>query len=422
MKRSITYEVAVVGGGAAGIAAALASAKAGAKTILIERASALGGQGVNSQVAAYCGFYTRGQNPDKVVGGIGDLVLKKMNAAGMDITPHPSPSTGNVSIKFDPEKMKFIFDDLFLQSKADLLLHTSLVGVNKKDKKIKSLICYDDEGLVEVNANSFVDASGNANLIHLAGLKTNWGDENTHAVQQASLAFRVNNIPARNILMSEIQSAVKKGKEEGIPYLTKEKGVFIKNNGDDYGFLTLPSVDLNSLDGSNLTNAEIMLRKKVQSYFLIVKKYIKGCENAVLVSSGPNIGIRESRRMIGDTTLHGKDILNVVKRKDSIGRAAWSPEIHHTNNQVEYKHMPDNDYASIPLGSLKAKDIDNIWGAGRLISVDHVAQASIRVMGTSYITGQAAGIAAGLQSKDTDEKNFCADAVQKELKAQRALL
>ena len=126
--------------------------------------------------------------------------------------------------------------------------------------------------------------------------------------------------------------------------------------------------------------------------------------------------------MIGDTTLHGKDILNVVKRKDSIGRAAWSPEIHHTNNQVEYKHMPDNDYASIPLGSLKAKDIGNIWGAGRLISVDHVAQASIRVMGTSYITGQAAGIAAGLQSKDTDEKNFCADAVQKELKAQRALL
>lgn len=421
MNRVINYDVVVVGGGAAGIAAALASAKTGAKTILIERESALGGQGVNSQVAAYCGFYTRGQQPDKVVGGIGDLVLTKMSEAGMDVIPHPSASTGNVSIKFDPELMKVIFDDLLQKSRASLLLHTSLVAVNNKKNMVKNLICSDEEGLLQVNAKVFVDASGNGDLVHLAGLKTNWGDEKTQLVQQASLVFRIGNVPARDISMGEVEAAVKKGKEDKIPYLTKEKGVFIKNTNDTTGFLTLPSVNIEALTGEALTDAEIQLRKKVQSYFQVVKKYIKGSENAILLSSGPNIGIRESRRMIGEEVLTGEDILNVIKRKDSIGRAAWSPEIHHADNQLEYKHMPDNDFASIPLGSLKAAEISNVWGAGRLISVDHMAQASIRVMGTSYITGQAAGVAAGLQSVNDGIKVSTVE-VQKELEKQHALL
>ncbi|RMC51890.1 FAD-dependent oxidoreductase [Lactobacillus sp. ESL0228] len=419
MNRSVSYDVAIVGGGAAGIAATLAAAKTGAKTILIERESALGGQGINSQVAAYCGFYTRGKKPDKVVGGVGQLVLKKMSEAGMDITPHPSASTGNVSIKFDPEIMKIIFDELLLKSKADLVLHTSLVNVKKEGKNIQSLICSDDDGLFEVKAKSFIDTSGNGNLIHLAGLKTNWGDETNHFVQQASLVFRLGNLPARDISMSEITVAVKKGKEDKIPYLTKEKGVFIKNKQDTIGFLTLPSVDLESLNSVALTNAEIELRKKAQSYFLVVKKYIKGCKDVVFLSSGPLLGIRESRRMIGDVTLTGNDILNTVKRGDSIGRAAWSPEIHHSNDQVEYKHMPDNDYADIPLGTLKVANINNLWGAGRLISVDHTAQASVRVMGTSYITGQAAGVAASLQSLTG---KVITKKIQEELITQDALL
>lgn len=419
MYRSLIYDVAVVGGGAAGIAAALSSSDTGAKTILVERESTLGGQGVNSQVAAYCGFYTRGKKPEKVVGGIGDLILNKMSKAGMDTTPHPSSSTGNVSIKFDPEIMKTIFDDMFVQSNVQLLLHTSVVEVKKEKRHLKSLICSDDEGLLEIKAKTFIDASGNGNLIKLAGLKTNWGDENTHLVQQASLVFRIDNIPAREISMTEIKNAIKKGKKDHIPYLNKEKGVFIKNDKDTNGFLTLPSVDLESLSGQALTEAEISLRKQVYSYFLVIKKYIDGCAKATLINSGPKLGIRESRRMVGEVTLIGKDILNTVKRTDSIGRAAWSPEIHHADNRLEYKHMPDNDYASIPFGSLRAANIDNLWGAGRLISVDHIAQASIRVMGTCYITGQAAGVAAGIQSIFG---SVDVGKVQQELLSQKALL
>ncbi|MBI1700538.1 fAD dependent oxidoreductase [Lactobacillus crispatus] len=395
MERVLNYDVVVVGGGAAGIAAALSSAKEHKTTLLVEREASLGGQGVNSQVASYCGFYTRGTSPDLVVGGIGKQVLERMGEMGMDITPHPSSSTGNVSIKFDPEKMKIIFDNLFSESDSDVLLHTSVVSVNVENQNITQIICSDDDGLFTVNTKEIVDATGNGNILNLAGLTTEWGDKNGQ-VQQASLPFRIDHLPKRAISMAEMQTAVQKGKANGIQYLSKEKGVLIKNPKDSYGYVTLPSVTVEEIDAKSMTNYEVSLRRQVWSYFKAIKNYLPNCENATLVFSGPNLGIREARRMVGKITLTGLDILKVKKRKDSIGRAAWSPEIHHSDNKLEYNHMPDNDYASIPLGALKAKEIKNLWGAGRLISVDHMAQASVRVMGTSFITGQAAGVAAAL--------------------------
>ncbi|WP_298703654.1 FAD-dependent oxidoreductase [uncultured Veillonella sp.] len=398
--RLFNYDVVVIGGGPAGIAAAISASKSCAKTILIEREGMFGGQATMSQVAAFCGFYTRGTHPDLVIGGVGELLLNKMKKYGFDIKPYPSKSTGNSNIKFDPEIMKVIFDELLVESGTELRLHTQFVKANAVNHQINSIICVDDDGELVIEGKQFIDTTGNGNLIQNLGLPIVWGDEYGNT-QQASMVFKLSNLPSRDILNVEIENAIKQAKKDGIKNIFKEKGMIIKHEHDTIGYCTIPSVFVEHLNGETLTKAEINLRKQVLSYVDVIRKYIRGCENVKLVQSGPQLGVREGRRVIGEEILLGKDVLACVKRNDSIGRAAWSVELHKGDRAVEYKLLPDNEYASIPLGIIKARDCKNLWVGGRLVSTDSVAFGSLRVMGTSMVTGQAAGVAAALMTQRT---------------------
>lgn len=416
--RNYTYDVAVVGGGASGVAAALGASRAGARTILIERNACFGGQATNSQVTAFCGFYTRGSNPDQVVMGVGEEVLARLRTFGADTKPTISKSTGNASIRFDPELMKLSFDSILSESSVKYLLHAQLIDVNINNGVIKEITCIDDEGHFTVKAKSFIDASGNTNLVNLAGIKTNWGDALGN-VQQSSLSFRIDGLPKCDILKSDLERAIKLGKSQGIKNLEKETGLIIKIPSADYGYCTIPSRILNDLSAETMTEAEVELRKQVNAYAAAFKRNIPGFENIRVAESGPQIGIREARRIIGDVTLLGEEIIKAPKLKDSIARGAWSPEMHKSNTKLEYTHIADNDYFSIPLGALKVKDAQNLWAAGRTISTDSLALGSVRVMGTGFATGQAAGVAAALT---LDSKNYDVKNVQKELVRQNALI
>lgn len=413
----LTYDVVVIGGGSAGISAAVSSAQNGAKTLLVEREASLGGQAISAKVASYCGFYTRGKSPDLAVGGVGQEILNRMEKAGIDTSPHPSIATGNSSIKFDAEKMKIIFDQLIQDSDADFLYHTSLIGINVQNNHIISVKLSDDEEQYNVFAKSFIDATGNGNLFHLAGLKTDWGDQDGN-VQQASLVMTLGNLPKRVISLDEIKHALIQAKADGITPLPIKQGMIFKRKEATSGMCLLPSTQVSSLKGSELTKQEIYLRQQSQAIMQVINHYIKDCENVQLVETGPNMGLREARRMHGDETLLGIDILKAKKRPDSIGRAAWSPELHR-NGDFEYHYIPDNDYASIPLGILHSCDLTNLWGGGRLVSSDSTGLGSLRVMGTSFVTGQAAGVAASQQALTNTVELV---KVQSILRAQGALL
>ena len=417
MERNIKCDVAVLGGGAAGVAAALAASKAGAKTVLIERNPYFGGQATNSQVTAYCGFFTRGENYDQVVEGIGGEVLKRLEKYGTNIHPKPSKSTGNVSVSFNPEYVKLVMDEMLKESDVEYYLHAQMYEVVNENGMIKQMKCTDDEGTFTVEAKAFVDASGNSNLVHFAGIKTNWGDAEGK-VQQSSLPFRIDNIPAREIIKPEIEEALKKAKEAGIP-IQKETGLIIKILDKDYGYCTIPSTIVPALDAKTLTETEMNLRGQIHNYVEAFQKYLDGCENLVLSSSGPCVGIREARRIIGEKTLYGEEIITAPKTDDSIARGGWSPEMHKSNTNINYTHIPDNEYFSIPLGCLKVKDAKNLWAAGRLISTDSLALGSVRVMGTGFATGQAAGVAAALT---LDNENYDIKKIQDELVNQGALI
>lgn len=416
--RIFEYDVVVVGGGSAGIAAGIASAETGAKTLVLERNPYFGGESTHSMITAYCGFHTRGETPQQVVYGIGERVLKTLRDFGADTDYTVSKSTGNASIRFNPELLKVALDRLMEESSADFLLHVYVSDVVVEENQIVEIECCDDQGKFIVKGKSFIDASGDANVAHMAGLKTMWGNE-MGETQMASLSVRLENLPRNvDITIADLEAAIKKGKENGIEPLEKEKGMIIKILSEDYGYCTIPSVVLNKIDAKTLTEAEIYLRKQAYAYAEAFRRFMPGFEQVRISNTGPQLGIRESRRIIGETILTAQDVLECKRFDDSIGRGGWSPEIHKSNTELNYMHF-ENNYFQIPLRCLKAKDLDNLWCCGRNISCDSIAHASVRVMGTGFALGQAAGVAAAIQTKagTVDYKD-----VQKELIAQGAVI
>ncbi len=415
--QTLHYDVVVVGGGAAGIAAALASSRNGAKTMLVERNASFGGEATNSWVSAFCGFYTKGKRPEQCVYGIGEEVLAKMREYGEDTDYVINPSTKNASIRFHPEVVKVVLDDIMSSSDVDCRLCTTLIDTKVEDNKLRSVVIMDDETKYEVYADSFVDCTGDANMIHMCGLKTMWGDDEG-SIQQSSLSCLVAGIPEDEIRIDTLESAIKKGKEEGIKDLHKERGMIIKVKGEDYGYLTIPSITPEDLSGKELTRGHMDLRKQALAYTKAISTYAPGFAGMRLLGTAPYIGIRESRRMIGKVIIKGEDMLKGQKCDDVIARAGWPCEMH-KGTGVKFTAMKENDWYDIPIGSLICNDIGNLFTAGRSISAESVALASLRVMGTGFATGQAAGVIASEKAKNG---NYDTKTVQKILKDQNALI
>lgn len=419
MERELNYDVVVLGGGSAGIAAGIGAAQCGAKAIILERKSSFGGQSTNSGVTTYCGFYTRGEKPSLVVHGIGKRILDTLREMGGNADYTISRATGNVTVRFDPELLKSVLDELLVQSEADYLLHAYAYDAEREGKKVTAIRCADDEGHFVVKGKVFIDASGDANLCNLAGITTIWGDEEGNT-QQASLPVRFENLPTGvEIMPTDLEKAIRQGKAEGLLPMDQEKGLILKVPSDTYGYCTIPSCIVPGLDAQTLTKAEMDLRKQGRNYMKAFARHVKGLENIYISQSGPSLGIRESRRIIGEDRLTGEEILSGRKREDTIGRGGWSPDIHVSSDKLLYLHLEDNDYFDIPLGCLKVAEMDNVWACGRIVSSDSTAHASLRVMGTSFVTGQAAGAAAAIQAM---KGGYTVKEVQDELLRQGALL
>lgn len=419
MERSYQYDVVIVGGGTAGVAAAIGAKILGAKTLLIERNPYFGGEATHSGVSAFCGFYTCGKNPVKVVSGIGDLILQEMEALGPTID-YIISAAGNKNINFQPEYLKCAMDNLLLKYDVDYFLHTRVIAANTKDTVITDIQCADDEGIFTVTANCFVDATGDANLAHLAHAKTVWGTDDSH-VQAATLPFRLSGVDTScDMSPSAVEKAILKAKENGISHLTREKGFIIKKEGSHTVSVLLPSVIPHGLDAKKLTEYETNTRRQVLYYIEALRTYMPGMEQCELSVIGPSIGFRETRKLVGKETILADDVLSRRKREDGIARGGWKPEIHKSlNKAATYLEVSAGSYFDIPLDSLRSINRVNLYGAGRMVSADEAAFAAVRVMGTCFATGHAAGVAAAYQAL---HQKVCVAAIRKELLRQGALI
>ncbi|MBQ4371710.1 MAG: FAD-dependent oxidoreductase [Firmicutes bacterium] len=416
------YDVVVVGGGSAGIAAAIGAVKTGARCLLIERNGSFGGQATNSNVSSYCGFFTNEETPQKAVRGVGEELINRL--LEIDGCTYKLSTTGNSIYTFDEELLKYTLDCMVRDYELDVMLYCSLIGVRTADsgRRIESIRCMDDVNEYEFSAGCFVDASGDANLAYKAGASYRFRSGEGHGYPTTRV-MRIDHVdPSVSFSPKYLEGMIRQAKADGFKYLTKDTGIVFRTY-EDTAFAILATADVPSLDSRTLTECELDTRRQCQEYMRVFRKYIPGMENARLVSTGARLGLRDTRHVAGLYELSINDVTEGSRFDDSVARGAWPCEMHKDlTSMISYLYIKDRGYFSIPLRALRSKDIQNLYCAGRTISADPVAYASVRVMGTSFATGHAAGVAAAIASGGSEPDAETVERIRSELIRQNALI
>jgi hypothetical protein len=235
--------------------------------------------------------------------------------------------------------------------------------------------------------------------------------------------MRIDHIdPSVSFSPKYLEGIMKQAKADGFKYLTKEAGIVFRTH-EDTAYAILPSVEVPSLDAKTLTACELDTRRQCQEYMKVFRKYVPGMKNARLVTSGSRLGLRDTRHVAGRYEITADDVVNAARFDDSVARGAWPCEMHKgLTAMISYLYVKDDGYYEIPLRALHAKDIDNLFCAGRTISADPVSYASVRVMGTSFATGHAAGVAAAVTVNEEKVDEETVRRIRSELTNQNALI
>ena len=393
-------DVLVVGSGSAGATAALAAAQAGAAVTLVERYGFMGG--ISTQVLdTFYGFYTPGATARKVVGGLPDRVVDELTRRGVALIRPNTYGAGN-GITYDPETLKIVWETLARQAGVRLLYHTLVVDALCEAGRVRGVVAAGKGGLLALTAEVVIDASGDADVAAAAGAPYEAANQGG-PVQSATTTFRLINVDverARQVKKDELhglmQAAIDSGdyrlpRREGSVHLTPLPGVMATN------MTRVAQVD--GTDPQDLTRAEIEGRQQAQEYFRFLRDRVPGYEHAALGGLSTQIGIRESRRIVGDCRLSRHDVLAAAKFPDAIARCGAPIEEHHAGQDTRWEYLPEGETYDIPYRCLLPQGVEGLLVAGRCLSADHDAHASVRSMGQCMAMGQAAGLAAALAAQ-----------------------
>ena len=387
------FDVIVSGGGIAGVAAAVASSRVGAKTLLIERFGCLGGAATMRNVVTFCGLYTAEEQPRRVVGGFADEILYALKSESA--LSEPMRHRG-VFVVFEPEPLKFVLDNLVSCVGVTTLFGAFVCGARRTDNLLHSVDVASHGGMKTYCAKAFVDCTGDGDLAAFSGSGTRYGNRGT--ANLGSLGTRFSGIPHHvSVTHKEISDALAAsgfGKGE----ITKRRSVVARLPISGDMVVYLASEDYDPRDSLSHSLAEFGGRRQAQNYLKAVRR-IRGCENAYLALSGPEFGTRESRHLNCRHQLTWNEIESRKKFEDCIALGAWGAEWHDRQSfDSQFDYPPGKASYGIPFGCLHSIDTENLFCAGRLADADRKAGAAIRVMGTAMATGQAAGTAAALEA------------------------
>lgn len=442
-------DVLVVGGGPAGIAAALGAAAAGAKVILTERYGFLGGNATACLVMPMMSSYTYSppagntspmtllpsdSGPGRqVIGGVFSMLIEELVRAGGAILP--SLETGYV-VPFDPEIYKSVALDLLDRANVRYLLHSLAVDCLEKPQG-REIVFETKSGPVVIAANVVIDCTGDGDIAAAAGADYEVGRPADGLVQPMSLLFRMVQFN-RQAFASYIREhpnqwqgvhglwdLIKKATEAGDLDLPREDILFFGTTHEQE--ISVNSTRVTNVLGTNvwdLTSAEWQARRQMQQISAFFKRYVPGFEDAYTVQSGTQVCVRETRRIIGEYCLTADDVLNAKKYDDMIACGAYPIDIHNPAGKgtVLKRVAPDQSY-SIPLRCLIPEKVEHLLVAGRCISGTHESFSSFRVIPISMATGQAAGVCAALAvGSNKSPRTVPASVVQQELLRQGAIL
>lgn len=393
-------DVLVVGGGAAGIAAACAAARAGAKTMLIERYGFLGGTFTAVTLGGICGTHMiiDEQRLARIVGGlyleIEDRLIKRK--AFLEPLRHGKI----VGSPYDSEALKLVADEMVAAHGVTVMHHTYAVAVQKEGARVKAVVVESKAGRAAIMPRVVIDTSGDGDVAAAAGA----GFESVEGGERqfGSTMFRFGNVDiasAKRLSRPEMREILEKAVNDGYPLPRTTIGMHI-NPVDGVAHMNVTKLGdpdgkpFNLLDPIQVTEAERLGRRQVAMYEEVFRKYMPGYQNARVIDIGSIIGIREGRRVHGDKTLIESDVRNCEKPDDRIAVSSWAVEKHGVGRDTIWDFLPDGEWYGIPYGCLVVKGLDNMLVAGRNLSASHIAQASARIGGACLAMGEAAGTAA----------------------------
>lgn len=382
------YDLIVIGGGFAGVASAISASREGAHVLLVEKGNCLGGAATNSLVNPFMPNRTEiNGEKTELSQGVFKEILQRLETLGALIWGE----------SFLEEELKYILNEMLEENGVDLLYHAYVSKAIRIDDKIKSIIVATRAGEIELFADYFIDATGDAQLAFLSGCPTRLGREADGLCQPMTLCFRVGNVDTDKFYKSREKFQEKyallhsEGKlinprENILVFSTPVKNVL--------HFNTTRVVKKNPTDPIELTEAEILARKQVFEIYEFLKENADGMENSFIMSTGGEIGVRESRKIIGDYVLTAQDCKDCIRFDDAVCACNYEIDIHNPEGAgTSHYFFNKGEYYTIPYRSLIPKGIENMLVAGRCISSDHEAQASYRIMPTVCTIGEAAGTA-----------------------------
>lgn len=422
VKGSWKTDVLVVGSGSAGATAAITAARQGVSVALVERYGFMGG--ISTQVLdTFYGFYTPGPNPKKVVGGVPDLVVDELMKQKKALL-RPNTYGAGQGITYDPEALKVIWETLALQAGVKLLYHTFVVDVIKEEEKVTGVIAVSKNGFVKLSADVIVDASGDADVAARAGV----GFESIEdgPVQSLTTTFKLINVDvdkAKAVKKDQLHALMAKAIEEGYTLPRKEGSVHITPLHGVMVTNMTRVADVNALEPTALTAAEIEGRKQGMEYTRFLIDKVPGYERAELGGFSHQIGVRESRRIFGEYRLNKHDVLSGRKFEDVVAKCGAPIEDHHAGGDTVWEYLPDGETYDIPYRCLVPQKVEGLLVAGRCLSADHDAHASVRSMGQCMALGQAVGVAAALAVKSGKEpREVNKNVLQNELRTVGAVI
>ena len=420
-------EVLVVGGGPAGVAAAFASARMGAKTLIVEQFNCLGGVATAGGHGCMC-LYSEWNTNVRVVGGIPWEIVRRVGDAGYG-------TYDNRLTHFQVEGLKLILDRMAEECSCGVLYYTLFADTVVEDGTVVGAVVQNKTGRQVIRASRIIDCTGDGDVAAAAGVPYEQGDEDTGLCQPVTLMFTVAGVDWERALEArkddwKLEATFKRAQDAGDmrPFQSQSMGWW--HNDTQPGYVGMNFTHVNYIDSTraeDLTAATIEGRRQAFESIDVYRKYVPGFENCYMVSTPNTIGLRESRRITGDYVLTRDDVINAASFDDTIGYASFFIDIHNTDGpgMDPRTWRPDTkDFKyDMPYRMLLPKGVEGLTVAGRCASCDHSAQGSIRVMPQCGVMGQAAGAASAISLRENvTPRGVDVPQLQQELRAQDCIL
>lgn len=418
--KTLHYDVAVLGGGPGGTVAAIAAARCGARTLLAEQDGYLGGALTRCGVSPMMTFHA---GKTQVVRGIPQEIVSRLEKEGFSPGHLPDPVAFVSSVTpFDPEGMKTVLEDMVRESGADLLYHSIYTACGVENDKVKTVVLRTKGGLLRVEAKVFVDATADADLCADAGVPTQLGRESDGLSQPMTMMMRVSGVDSAALEQYQKQhpeeiyqkdaakvaaaphtgisgayGILREAKQAGeITYNREAVLCFETNTPGEFAVNMTRVAKKSPVDPFELSQAETEGRHQAMETFRFLRKRIPGFEHCRLVSTGPEIGVRESRKIRGLYCITADDLVSNRMFPDAVSMGGYPIDLHSPDNrsQTSYRMLKPGSWYSIPYRALVPENFCNLLVAGRCVSATQEALAAIRLSPVLMAFSQGAGTAA----------------------------